>query len=280
MKPKILVPVDFTDVSLNAYRYANQLAFRMGYDLILVHVFSGSLNLNEPLIVKAGQSRIDVLKDRLKLYTRWYPNQSEKLKNVKTEFEVLQGDTVDQLLKHAEEHGVKMIVAGTRDKHTKLDKWLGSVSFDLCRKASVPVIFIPKDQVLSNIQRVVIASDYHSNDSSVLEQYMAFNKAFHAMTHFVHIDKTEDVVEEDQQAQIAEILEAYAPPDQPYQMVNLVGENIISELFNYANKIEADLVVFVPERRPRIQALLHQSITEEALMDNRIPIMLFHSIGN
>lgn len=280
MKSRILVPVDFTDVSLNAFRYANQLAYRMGHDLTLVHVFSGSISVDGPLIVKAGQSRIDVLRDRLKLYTKWYPNQSEKLKNVNTDFEVLQGDTVDQLLKYATTHDVKMIVAGTRDKHTKIDKWLGSVSFDLCRKAIVPVLFIPKNEVLGSIKNVVIASDYHCNDSSVLEQYMGFNKAFNAKTYFVHIQQPGDIKGENHQAQIREIFDIYAPSNQPFEMIELPGKKVVLELFNYGKQIKADLIVFVPERRPAIQALLHSSLTEKALMQNSIPIMIYHSIAN
>ena len=45
---KILVSVDFSDCSRNAFFYAKSLAARMGYGLKVVHVYTGNLNPKVP----------------------------------------------------------------------------------------------------------------------------------------------------------------------------------------------------------------------------------------
>ena len=44
MKPKILIPVDFTKTSFSAFIYGNQLAKHIGADITLIHILQGSFS--------------------------------------------------------------------------------------------------------------------------------------------------------------------------------------------------------------------------------------------
>ena len=276
-RSSILVPVDFTEVSLNAFRYATQLAYKMDLNLVLLHVFSGSINTNEPLVIRAGKSRVDVLTDRLKLYTRWYPNEGERLQEVNTQHQVLEGSPVKKILEYADEHHVEMIVAGTRDKHSQIDRWLGTVSLGICQKARCPVLVVPKNHVYRGINQVVIASDYHTNDPSLIEKYLRFNRVFAASTSFVHIETNVQDQYPYHESQIHEIVEAYGAPNQDYEMVSIKGTDVIAELVNYVKRAKADLLLLVSGERSGLEGLLHRSMTAKAVYENNIPTMVIHS---
>jgi nucleotide-binding universal stress UspA family protein len=276
MKPSILVPVDFTDNSFNAYLYANNLAYDLGCRLHLIYVSpvaNGSESQKNENLRKAGK---EVLLDRLRSFSRWHPNEiDEKFFPVETSVEVLQGSTIEEVIKCTNKGLFRFIVCGTRERHSTLENWLGTVSSGIAMQAGLPVILVPNHAVFTNLDTIIVGCDEQANDDFVLAQIAILSDWFESQVHFVHVQQGSqvfEVVERD----ILEALVALQKKNLKVEMATINAIDVVNALFSYSSEKKADLLVMISEKRSFIRDLLFQSMTRKATQTTTVPTMIIH----
>jgi nucleotide-binding universal stress UspA family protein len=277
----ILVPVDFTPVSFNAFVFASHLAERLNYKIRLIHVFSGTFDagMDKTFDIKAGMGRSEMFLDKLKSFANYYPSEGPTdIRPVEIEYDALHGSVVKQVINLSKDQNFEMIVMGTRDKHNMLDKWLGTVSSGVSRNAHRPVLLVPYPAHYSEFRNIVFACDYHVANLRILDRIQSFNKPFNAHLQFIHI-KTEtnesDSFDRIKQ-EIVDYMMAYSDPAFSID-IELIKENEVADgLFKYSKRINADLLVLVSEHRSFLERLLHKSITKAVALESSIPMLIMH----
>lgn len=134
---RILVPVDFSEFSAKAVTYGLELARKFGAQLQLLHVVE-----LVPIVFHEGA-----------VYST--SDLAELIKAAEVELaKVAHGETVDivrhtvdghplvQILRHAKEHEVDLIVIGTHGRTGLAHLFLGSVAENVVRKAPCPVLTV------------------------------------------------------------------------------------------------------------------------------------------
>ena len=170
MKPQILVPVDFTDNAFNAYLYANNLAYYLDCSLHLVHAVMPPMPV-EGLPIPVDNRTHDEFLSQLKSFSHWHPNEQEnRFHPVETTEEVLEGPAAAAIVKSSDPTMHRFVVCGTRRKHSKTDKWLGTVSSEIALSARVPVILVPSTARFSHFDQLVVACDEPATDDYILAQ--------------------------------------------------------------------------------------------------------------
>lgn len=270
MKPSILVPVDFTDNAFNAYLYANNLAYHLDCTLHLVHVAEKT---KLPLEDETTQKKS--LRDKLSSFSRWHPNEvSEKFYPVETTVEVCVGNVVEEIISASQRDAFRLIVCATRDKHTLMDRWLGTVSSEIALNASIPVILVPRSSEFSNLDSIVVGCDEHARDEYVLSHIAILSDWFESNVHFVHVREKGDHDFETVERDILDALLALQKKPLKVDMISLQGIDIVNAIFSYTAKIEADLLIMVSEKRNFLQKLLFQSMTRKAALETSVPTMI------
>ncbi len=279
MQNSVLVPVDFTSVSQNAFKYAYHLASDLKASLHLLHVTPGPVALDPTVQLVMPEKTVSAdPRDRIRAWVREIEgSENLPVSAPKISYHNAEGNIAREILRYAQQRDIGIIVAGTRDKHTLTDRWLGTVSIDLSQHATCPVLLVPAGRTYRFFKRVVIASDFHSNNTILLEQYFNFNAPFKAETHLVHVALGEDISYAYHEQQIKEILKAYAPPDQSYHMVTLQESDIMTALRNYGEATRTDLLVFIYQKRSIFKSWWHHSITKEAMLNCNIPTLIMHT---
>ena len=145
---KILVPIDGSKHSLHAFEKAVQIALKFDGELTLLHVYSeiyplaqasfimGETEVLAPELVaqfgevarKAGAQILESGKKKA------------KAKGVQAETLLREGNTVEEILKTAEEGGFDLIVIGARGLSRVKRIFLGSVSQRVTTHAPCPVL--------------------------------------------------------------------------------------------------------------------------------------------
>jgi universal stress protein A len=132
----ILCPVDFSDASRKAVRYAREFAVNMRASIVLLHVIDipieslvNNVQLDEELETSALQ-KLDALKNEL---------LSEGL-TVDSHVEI--GIPADVILDQASKRDVNLIVMGSHGKKGMTRLILGSVAEAMMRKAGCPVLIV------------------------------------------------------------------------------------------------------------------------------------------
>ncbi len=135
---KILVPVDFSEGSELALRYAATFAAEYGAQIHL-------LNIIEEEVLHAGN-----LSDPLETASKWQEqNQKELDSFVPEKFSGLDiikrvkgGLVHEAIIDYARENEVSLIVIGAHGKSGFIDSWLGGTCYEIARKAPCAVLTV------------------------------------------------------------------------------------------------------------------------------------------
>ena len=280
----ILVPIDFTAVSFNAFVLATHLAERLNFKIRLLHVFSGTfdISMNKPFDIKADKGRADIILDKMRSFATYYPTEGvSDVRPVGVEYNVLHGNVVKQIINISEEQDITMIVMGTRDKHDMLDKWLGTVSSGVSQNAHCPILLVPYPTPYSEYRNIVFACDYHSADFRILDRMQSFNKPFNAHLNFIHVETKGNKAESFDQIkqEIVDYMVAYGDPAFSIDIDLIREDDVVDGIFEYTRKVSADLLVLVSQHRSFLERLLHKSVTKAVVLDSNIPVLVMHVDG-
>lgn len=136
----ILLPTDFSEPSLDATRYAIELARRFGATLHLLNViedpvfylpiFDSSPLPSREEFEQFAQTRLD----------NWI--LPEDAAGLSIERRWAHGKPFVEIVRHAREHAVDLIVVGTHGRGPAAHMLLGSVAEKVVRKAPCPVLTV------------------------------------------------------------------------------------------------------------------------------------------
>lgn len=135
---KILVPVDFSEGSELALRYAASFAVEFGAQIHLVHVIEAEVlhpgNLEDPLNTMASWEA--EAKIRLGAFI---PEKFRSLDIIKS---VRGGIIFEGIIEEARIREVDLIIIGAHGESGAVDSWLGGTAYEVARKAACPVLTV------------------------------------------------------------------------------------------------------------------------------------------
>ena len=150
---KLLVAIDFSDITTKILQQAENLATRLPAELFLLHVAEPNPDHVaydfDPASVYAidPQEIRDSIAQRFQQEHKTLQGYADELrgKDIPCTALMVQGITVDMLLQEAEKLDIDFIIAGTHGKGLLSQFLLGSTSEQLIRKSPLPVHLIPAD---------------------------------------------------------------------------------------------------------------------------------------
>jgi len=258
---RVIIPVDFSETSLNAARYtAQMLAGKEDTVAILYHNYESlddhdtSLNYQESLrqeFLRAG------------------------VKSVECEGE-MGGDLIDNITRLAHTIRATLIIMGITGKSAIRQVMFGSNTLKLIDKNLYPVMIIPPDAVYKGVNNVAFASDFKNVENttpsdlicSVLEM---FNPKLHIFTvnkdGYISINK-----EMENQKQILEKMFSNYKTEFYFLKIN----GFYSAVDNFIIDHNIDIMVTVPKHQSNSTSLFKTSHTKRLAYHSHIPILAAH----
>lgn len=151
---RILVPIDFSDCSINALEYAVMVAQRAKASLMLLHVLeavSYGLDFTFPHVTKRKQMR-EALNERLSGVV-----SALGAVKVLSEYSIRGGLPGDSILDVARAQPADMIIMGTHGRRGLSHAFYGSVAESVLRKSHCPVLTVRSPKFHSGHRRVLPA---------------------------------------------------------------------------------------------------------------------------
>ncbi len=151
---KILVAIDFSDITEKVLLQSRTLAKVMAAEICLLHVAEPNPDHITYDYDPAAMYSIDPSDIRDQIAQRFH-NEHKVLQQYANELRddglnckalMVQGETVEMLLKGIEKLSIDFIVVGSHGKGMISQILLGSTSKELIQKTSVPVYLIPPDK--------------------------------------------------------------------------------------------------------------------------------------
>ena len=135
----LLLPVDFSDCSLEAFEYGTQVAKYCDMSVSLLHAveplsYSLDFTLSHPIEDKQLRHKVEA---RLLELTRVLQNE-----DLRADYQLADKPAVDAILKAIAERQVSLVVMGTHGRRGLSRLIMGSITAGVLRRSSVPLLTI------------------------------------------------------------------------------------------------------------------------------------------
>ncbi len=267
----ILIPVDFTEVSLNAIQYAMDAYPDAQYKV--VHATSGLIDLDQPVYLKPGKTQIQVIYEELEEMIKSKFNYDKIPENIS--IEVKSGAPVVTILKFLEDD-IDCVMVGTRDKYDFFDRWIGTISLGIVKGSNKPVYLIPRYAAHNGVKKVMIASDYHLESSTLVRKIKQWNMDHLAFLKFLHISESEKQDFDKAYETIVNSMLLGKEPEFGFEVSVLNSKNVSESLLASAYNFGADLLMVLPEKKSFMHSMLFKNLSKELIMKSDIPILFMN----
>ncbi len=260
---KILVPVDFSPKSEEALKVAAEIARKTGAEIHTLH------------LIDIPESEIDVTMGRyiptgpvaIRLFEQTHENFDEFLDkdflNGITVYEnVLVDNPVEGITEFAEKNDIDVIVIGSHGTTGLEDFFVGSNTEKVVRTSKIPVLVIKEPADKFKIEKVVYASKFTDENIPAFKKLMEFLKIFKPEIHLLRVNTISNFKS---RAELEEIMENFlkkVPEYDCFAKVFYDDYTVQEGIFNYSDRIGADLIALATHGRQGIMHFLSDSIAE------------------
>lgn len=257
----VIVPLDFSETSLHAAKYAAQLLVgHYGVTLILYHSFSRTSDEAE-----AEENLLAVKTDLMNNYIVKIETLSH-----------LEADFVDGLERAARHRNADLVIMGITGKSAISQVLFGSNTLKMAATKACPVLIVPEKAALSDIKNVMLTSDFKDTlNTTPSEPIKDILRTFNPTLHVINVDKdhyislTENY--EKQKQDLKKLFEGFNPE---FYFMRLFDVEEALNLFAEDKKI--DLIIAIQKNHSFMENLFHRSHTKMLSYQSKVPILVIH----
>lgn len=268
---KIVIPVDFSDVSTNAFAFGHRLATDLGAVTKAVHVFLPSAReITEAATVNIDfvMLRESYLEDFVATFDLDWGSDLMRVSLIDSEFRT--GFPGDQILDSIEENAAYLTVMGSTGQSSFLRKWFGSVSTKIMNESPSPVLIVPEEASYKGIHRIAYAYEDIKQDEAVIEELASFADRFGAEIHLIHVENDETP---DPGYYITEVLNKHYP-SALITTSSIKTDDIPKGITDYCTTRHIDLICLSTHKKGFLEQLYDDNISRQIAIISSLPLLI------
>lgn len=272
MIKNILVPTDFSKCSVSAVKVAAQLAKKLDATLHLLHVIetpvvaydAGMVNFESlPQAMFMKELADDNLKNLL---------SESFLKGIKIESKIEYDAIYKRINQYVEDQKVDLIVMGSHGAKGFNEIVLGSNAERVVRYSSCPVLTVKQEYANFDVKNILIASNFYNEADTMFKAFKQFTGLFNADLHFVRVNTP---INFETTPESHEKMDKFARRHhiEEYSFGIYNDQTEEDGILNYADEINADLLVMGTHGRTGLAHLIKGSIAEDLLNHSKRAVL-------
>lgn len=257
----VIVPVDFSDTSLHAARYAAQLLVgHYGVTMILYHSYSLSPE------TKKNEAELNELKEEL------MRDHIVKIETISHHAE----DFVDGLEKITRHRSADLIIMGITGRSAIGQVLFGSNTLKMVERKVCPVLIVPEKAFVKNVKNVMLTSDFkHTHETTPSVPIKDFLNVFKPNLHIVNVDKDHYIsLTENYEKEKQELNKMFAEYNPEFYFMRLF--DIEDALNLFADEMKIDLIIVIRKNHSIFEKVFKSSRTKILSYHSKIPILVMH----
>lgn len=271
---RILVPLDFSEESMDALHSAHALAKTTDSEVMLVHVIEDptAQSFNTMGIVDySPMDNVYVVKlmERTKERMDELVNQSE-YSDIVLKYRIEVGHAFEKISHVIAEEKSSLIIMGSKGASGISNFFIGSVADKVVRTASCPVITIKGKYDLSKVKSIVFATDLRCEQESIIEELKTMQKHYDAHLHLVKAYDSEWILEKDVKSRIDEFAEEFNFDN--YSTTAVKDSDEVDAILEFADEIGADMIAMATHQRRGLESLFTGFISKNVVNKSHKPI--------
>jgi len=272
---KILVPCDFSDPAVQAFKMAVDIANQSEGEVVLLNVIELPV-MHESVLMPTLSFEDAFIKDMKAHAEKNFNKMKEKWakEGPKVSSFVEFGGTTPTIRDFIKDRKIDLIVMGTHGASGIKEFFIGSNTEKIVRTSGVPVISIKKQVKLTSIKNIVFPTTGDLNQDEILSEIKALQYFFKAKLHILYVN-TPSYFRRD--LEIKPILKAFAKRFMIKDFTLNVWNDYSEEegLKNFVSEIKADMIAMPTHGRKGLNHLMSGSIAEDAVNHINCPIWTY-----
>lgn len=269
---KILVPCDFSDSAVQAFKFAVEVANQSKGELLLLHVVELPVmhdNMMMPTFsfedTFLKEMKEQANKDFAKMKSKW-AKEGPKVSTF-----VHYGAPTPTISQFVNEKKVDLIIMGTKGASGLKEFFVGSNTEKIVRWSPVPVISIKKSVKASSIKNIVFPSTLGEDEEELMMRVKALLSFFKAKLHVLNVNTPSnfrtDVVTRQRMKDFAK---RFMLKDYTLNVYNDLNEEL--GVANFIKEVSGDMVAMATHGRRGLNHLMSGSIAEDVVNHIECPI--------
>lgn len=273
-KPRILVPVDFSEQSGIALDQAVNLGKQINASITLLHVIEEIGALKQFF---SPEMHEDIRKNIQKQLDKLSEEVSAKYK-IEVDNLIARGKVHDKVAEVAEMVSATLIIMGTHGTDTIKRKFIGSNALRVLRESRVPVITIRGKKHKKGCKNIVLPLDLTKETREKVSKGIWLAKMYGATVRVVSVLFTTDefVVNRltRQLSQVHAFLEKNGVECTSEIIKGIKGEETLAQcIVDYAKKVEGDLILIMTQQEIDFTPYFIGSSAQEIINNSEIPVL-------
>lgn len=288
---KILVPVDYSECSKFACRYAIKIACKTGAEIKFFHSYyspafdlielAGAVQTQSQLREEVAINLEETEKATIEGFIRQMQDYIAKcgISSPLFSYDITPGVPEDEIIHYSQEFEPDLVVMGTHGKGTGMGSIIGSVTAAVINRIAYPIIAVPEQYIFigeKNVKNVLYVTDFDESDFLSLKKLMNITEQLDLDIHCAHIGenpKAWDQVKMD--GLMAYFSKAYGKTQVTYSFIN--QKNLLENLDNLIREKNINILSLTSHRRNLIDKLFKPNLAKKLFYHSGIPLLVFHS---
>jgi nucleotide-binding universal stress UspA family protein len=258
---RVIIPVDFSETSLNAARFtAKMLAGKKDAIAVLYNNYETEDDRDVSISYQESLRKEFIQKGVISVE---YENE-------------MGGDLIDNISRLAHTTRATLIVMGITGKSMVRQAMFGSNTLKLIDQNLYPVMIIPPDAKYTDIKNVAFASDFKDVESSTPSALInAVLEMFNPKLHIVNVDPSHYVaITEQYQDGKDKLKKMFSQYETEFYFIAM--NNFYEAIDNFVKDNNIDILITIPKHQSNTNSIFKSTHTKKLAYHSHIPILTAH----
>jgi nucleotide-binding universal stress UspA family protein len=261
MRKDIIIPVDFSETSLNAARYAaDMLSSRNNAHITLYNMFKEE---------EEGDTAMQYLET---LKTEFVQKGAKNIECIAE----LGDNLIDCLGRLAHQKNAELVIMGISEKDEWKQMFFGSNTLKMAEQNICPVMIIPPNSNYKGITNIALTSDFKDvNNATPVLAIKTVLEMFNAKLHIVNVDSNHYVALSEQylieKANMQKLFAGFSP-----EFYFIGTTNFEETITQFAVDRDIDLIIIIPKNHTFLDHLFGVSHTKKLAFQSPVPLLAAH----
>jgi len=266
----ILAPTDFSLNAKHAVLYAAELAVKAKSKLTILnayHLLHGPHDY--PKTIDHIPTESDIKQRSMQKLYSLKRLVIKKFPKLKVDLVAEHGMPVETILYSAKNVKADLIVMGTLGMSGVSSVLFGRNTLRMIRSAYCPVLAVPKRSKVSNVKKVLYASDLSEGETDVMKRLIAFASVWNASVKIVYINRP------GQDRMKSRLLEVSKKTR--YKKVSIEAienESVVNGIEIFLKEQKSDILALAHRPRTFFEDLFHVSVTKQLSLNINLPLLV------
>jgi nucleotide-binding universal stress UspA family protein len=274
---RILVPCDFSDPAVQAFKFAVEMALKGKGEIFLLNIVEVPV-MHETVLMPTLYFEQNLMNEMKASADKKFQKMKDKWasEGVKVSTHVELGVTITSIRQFIDEKKIDLVIMGTHGASGAREFLIGSNTEKIVRTSGVPVISVKKSIKSSAIKNIVFPTDLNLENENLTLKVKEIQNFFKATLHVLYVNSPaffqRDV---DTKQRLKDFAKRFMLKDYTLNVFNdLDQENGIN---NFTREMKGDLIAMGTHGRRGISHLMSGSIAEDVVNHVDCPIWTFRN---